>query len=187
MAIERKCENCQFDSDGLNEICVECLMCNKGASHIVFTPKEELFRQDVINDFKELIENIYFISNFENEHDNTIFDTAVTKFKDLLLDRLGKYEKKKVMKKENICDTCEYNYICKHDLKRGEVCYDYSLDEGLVRKDERNKVIAEIIEDFTNPNYDIAITKEDGSTYSVCVKYLLTHTGIKENKIIISN
>ena len=91
---------------------------------------------------------------------------------------------------ERKCENCAnkdgnwYKFGCCLDDRR---CNTFIPKEELVRQEERNKVIAEIIEDFTNPDYDIAITKEDGSTYSVCVKYLCTHTGIKENKIIISN
>ena len=91
--IEQKCENCIYFIDGIGE--QNCCK-NKNATIStprVFIPKEELVRQDCIKDFETIIKNIHFEPNFKRDKENFVFDMAIIRYKEALIERLEKYLK----------------------------------------------------------------------------------------------
>lgn len=88
--IEHKCENCCV-CDKAGDETHDIYRCLCSDDKPCFSPKEELVRNDCINDFKTIINGIYIETNFKDDWENFIYSMAIMRFKEKLLERLKKY------------------------------------------------------------------------------------------------
>lgn len=101
MSIEKKCSNCMNYQEIDDEDYSNCI----GGSHyqrpcvennlMFFRPSEKAIREDCINDFKEIINNIEIITNFDGLYEDLIFNKGIKEYKEKLFERLYKYSKEK--------------------------------------------------------------------------------------------